>query len=199
MVMEMSSGRMGQTGPANVHKSNLSLQKKKEGKVFYAPCYKRPKKCFAASFSAYQNKAQKQHLGRTAGTQYTASFSVSVNMLFCSFFPLYDECRHIISILNMEGHLPLKGSKMWESGVPMKSGMGLKCKLALHINSVALKQKVIFRWRKCLIYRIVKTKFSFSFRNLKTISACVASLRGKSMLWKDKQLLLLRNSCHLFS
>lgn len=54
--MEMNSGRLGQTGPANVDKSKLSLQKKKK-EPFTKETVSKSRKCIAAPLAAYQKKA----------------------------------------------------------------------------------------------------------------------------------------------
>lgn len=55
--MEMNSGRLGQTGPANVDKSKLSLQKKKKKEPFTKETVSKSRKYIAAPLAAYQKKA----------------------------------------------------------------------------------------------------------------------------------------------
>lgn len=57
LIMEMNSGRLGQTGPANVDKSKLSLQKKKKKEPFTKETVSKSRKYIAAPLAAYQKKA----------------------------------------------------------------------------------------------------------------------------------------------
>lgn len=82
--MEMNSGRLGQTGPANVDKSKLSLQKKKKKSLLQKRLFQKAENASQLLLQLIRKK-HKSSFWMEQRESRTPLLVASVNILSCSF------------------------------------------------------------------------------------------------------------------